>query len=180
MTDIAHIQDGNLRVALATWITLMGAREHTPDDPELAEAISRVLAAEDAETGDAAGLALIERVAALVDEAGEAPDAVAGLAGRLFGEAVSTDLGAGSREERLQRIRHYQFERGLPWLARIYERREDGTVAPSWLLVERVTDRVNAMDPNPWDDIDEERTLPVADFQVLWELDGCTSLRLTA
>jgi hypothetical protein len=52
----------------------------------------------------------------------------------------------------------------------------EGKVHPSWLLVERVTDEVTAMDPNPWNDVDEERHIPVQDFQVLWELDACSSV----
>ena len=32
------------------------------------------------------------------------------------------------------------------------------------------------MDPNPWDDVDEERTVPLGDFQVLWELTGCSAI----
>ena len=63
-------------------------------------------------------------------------------------------------------------------MARIWERSEKGEVAPVWIIVERVTDEVTAMDPNPWDDIDEERHIPVNDFQVQWELDGCSSVHI--
>ena len=124
----------------------------------------------------AAGLALVE---GLLERLGDGElDAVVAVASQLYGERVRGDLGDGDRAERAARVRSYQFGRSLPWLARIYERQSDGRVAPSWLLVERVGEAVHAMDPNPWNDIDEERQLPWADFLVLWELDGCTSLSI--
>lgn len=172
---MAARDDGNCRFALATWIFFAHEGGVQADDAPLAAACQAVSEAEDAETGDAAGESLIRRVSGLVDEAGATPDGIADLLGRLYGEGVRTDLGDGEREDRLHAVRSYQFQRGLPWLARIVERHEDGSVGPSWVLVERVTDRVSVMDPNPWDDIPEERTLPTSDFQVLWELDGCTS-----
>ena len=85
-------------------------------------------------------------------------------------------MGEGERATRISRIRKYQFTRRLPWLARIVERRQDGSVTPGWLVIQGCTDQVHALDPNPWDDIDEERNLPLADFQVLWELDACASV----
>lgn len=169
--------DGNCRFALATWMYLAHVSGHIADDAEIAAACAAVSAAEDAESGDAAGQALIDRVSAMVE--GSDPATVGTLLGRLYGAAVSSDLGEGSREERLKQIRTYQFQKGLPWLARIIERHAtDGTVGPEWLVIERVTDEVMAMDPNPWDDIPEERTLPTQDFLVLWELDACTSFAL--
>jgi hypothetical protein len=91
---------------------------------------------------------------------------------------VRTDLGAGSRDERLVRLRRHQFAHGTPWMARVWERRADGLVAPAWLVIDGVTDRVRALDPNPWNDVDEERSLPVGDFLVLWELDGNAALHV--
>ena len=170
--------DGNCRFALATWMFIASREGANADDAELSAACAAVDKAQDVKTGDAAGQALIDRVSALVDEAGTAPADISALLQRLYGEHVRTDLGEGTRDERLRHLRTYQFQRGLPWLARIIERAEDGTVGPSWLLVERVTDQVRIMDPNPWDDIPEERALPTADFQVLWELDGCNSFAL--
>ena len=122
----------------------------------------------------AAGHALVERVAALVDDSGA--EGVASFARKLYGTQVSTDLGSGDRDARLHRIRKYQFATNRPWLARIYDRDADGQVGPTWLVVERVTDEVTAMDPNPWNDIDETRRIPVDDFQVLWELDACAAV----
>jgi hypothetical protein len=178
MTTLDHETDGNLRVALATWIFLLHQAGEGVADPEIAAACAAVAGATDATTGDAAGLALIEHVGARVDAAGTDPAAIAALAGQLLAGDVRGDLGGGDRDARLARIRGYQFRRCLPWLARIWERHPGGAVAPSWLLVSEVTDLVRALDPNPWNDVDEDRALPVHDFQVLWELDGATSLHL--
>lgn len=170
--------DANCRVALATWMFIAHTRGQHASDAEIHAACEGVAAADGPEAGDAAGQALIDRVSALVDGSGTDPEAIAAMLAGLYGEAIRRDLGAGSRADRLHRIRTYQFQRGIPWLARIVERHPDGSVGPSWLLVERVTDQVRAMDPNPWDDIPEERALPTTDFLVLWELDGCTSFAI--
>lgn len=176
MNTLDHEQDGNLRVAFATWIFLLHAQGAEIADPEVSELCAAVLQAGDAEAGDAAGLALIEHLAARVDSAGASPEQVTELARALVAHEISTDMGEGDRDARLAHIRSYQFRRGLPWLARIWERHIGGQVAPSWLLISEVTDLVRALDPNPWNNVDEDRALPVADFQVLWELDACTSL----
>lgn len=166
--------DAIVKLTFTTWVYQLFAAGVVPDDPAVHARCAAVQSATDRTTGDAAGASLVERVGEILGDAAE-PSAVAAAARQLYGDRVASDLGAGDREERTQRIRKYQFGRSLPWLARIWERRE-GTVRPSWLLVERVTDQVTAMDPNPWNDIDEERRIPVSDFHVLWELDGCTSV----
>lgn len=165
-----------LTYALATWVFLLHVDGVHADDAGLHEACSDVAAAQEEGAGNAAGERLVERVGALLS--GTGPDQVLGFAAALYGERVASDLGQGDRGQRTHRIRQYQFARSLPWLARIWERQEDGQVAPTWLVVERVTDLVTAMDPNPWNDIDEARQLPVSDFHVLWELDGCTSVHV--
>ncbi|TVQ86750.1 MAG: hypothetical protein EA397_19505 [Deltaproteobacteria bacterium] len=178
MTKLDHEQDGNLRVAIATWIFLLSTQDVRIADPEVAELCAAVLGADGPEAGDAAGLALIEHIASMVEQAGTEPEQVVALATQILGEGLATDMGQGDRDARLTRIRGYQFRRGLPWLARIWERHIDGQVAPSWILISEVTDLVRALDPNPWNDVDEDRALPVADFQILWELDTCTSLHV--
>jgi hypothetical protein len=160
----------------ATWVFLLHVDGVVAADEAVAGACAQVLAAEEEEQGNAAGEALVERVKALIGDA--SPTSIAAAAGKLYGARASGTLGQGPRQERTARIRKYQFEHQLPWLARIWERTEAGEVAPSWLLVERVTDVVRAADPNPWNDIDEARVVPIDDFQVLWELDGCTSVHL--
>ena len=161
---------------LATWVYLLHTGGVSAADERVAACCADLDAAEAEEAGNAAGESLVARVSELLG--GTSPGDVGALASALYGDDVAADMGAGSREDRIHRIRKYQFSRGLPWLARVYERREDGVVSPGWLLVERVTDQVAAMDPNPWDDVDEDRVLPVEDFQVLWELDGCSSVHV--
>ncbi len=168
-----HDPQTTLAYALATWVFLLKVDGVEPDDAELAGACDAVLAADEEVAGNAAGEALVKAILAKIE--GVEPEHVQQFAGALYGDRIETTFGEGDRSERLSRIRKYQFDRNLPWLARIWERTDD-TVGPMWLVVERVTDEVAAMDPNPWNDIDETRRLPVADFQVLWELDGCTSV----
>lgn len=174
MTQAPPDHAGLLPYTVATWIFSLHVAGVRAADAEVAAACDAVLAAQDRVEGDQAGEALVARTAALLAD-GEAD--VACAARQMFGDRVSTDLGQGDRAERTHRIRKYQFARGLPWLARIWER-IDGAVRPGWLVVERVTDEVTAMDPNPWNDIDETRHVPVADFHVLWELDACTNVYL--
>jgi len=163
----------NLRLTFATWVVALCAQGVSPTN----EAMGGLAAAVVASGDDVAALALVRAVADRLP-AGAGPDAVASLGADLFGDRAHGAMGQGDRRTRLQRIRKYQFGRQLPWLARIWERLSDGTVGPSWLLVEQITDQVVAMDFNPWNDIDEARLLPVGDFQVLWELDGCTALAI--
>ncbi len=158
----------------ATWLFYLVQAGIELADAQLAAACQAVGAAQDEAAGDAAGLALADAVKARLCLDGDAE--IASLAQRVLGERLDTGLGRGSREERTSRIRRYQFETDRPWLARIWERHPEGGVVPVWLLIERVTDRVSAMDPNPWNDIDEERHLPLTDFHVLWELGDCLAL----
>jgi hypothetical protein len=169
-------RDDNLDLVLATWVFLLHVSGVAPSDAELAAACKAISDATEATSGDKAGDALIKKVRALVGDS-HSPEHVAEIARKLYGDRARTDLGAGSREERTTRIRKYQFGKNLPWIARIHEKR-NGSVGPSWLLVEQVTDNVMAMDPNPWNDVDEERTIPVGDFHVLWELDDCASVSI--
>lgn len=168
----------DLALAFATWAYILHSAGLEADDAELVQACVAVRDAPDREAGDEAGMTLVRRIIALLGEGEPAVEQVLGMAAALYGERLSTDLGEGSREDRASRIRRYQFAVGLPWLARIYERQADGQVGPTWLLIERVSDVVRVMDPNPWDDVDEERDIPWADFQVLWELAGCPSARI--
>lgn len=159
--------------ALATWVFVLHVDGVLSSDAELARHCREVLEASEERDGNQAGEALVARVGSMLT--GVEPTQVVAFARAAFGDRVITALGEGDREERVHRIRKHQFAHNLPWLARIWER-GDGAPVPSWLVVERVTHEVCAMDPNPWNDIDETRRLPVTDFQVLWELDGCTAV----
>jgi hypothetical protein len=165
-----------LPYTFATWVFLLHVDGERSESEEVAQACDAILSAEDEVTGNAAGETLVAAVRGLLE--GDAPEQVLDAASNLFGVRTAATLGQGDRTERTSRIRKYQFTRQLPWLARIWERGDDGHVRPEWLLVERVTDEVTAADPNPWNDIDETRRIPVGDFQVLWELDACTSVHL--
>lgn len=162
-------QDSATHLTLATWVLALHAAGVPCADEAMSAACEQLMGGE----GDAQ--ALVDAVAASFP-GGTSPQAVAAVAGSLYPDRVRTDLGEGARAERLKAIRARQFGRSLPWLARIFERHEDGCVAPTWLLIQSVTDVVLTMDPNPWNDIDEARQIPVSDFQVLWELDACASV----
>jgi len=161
---------------LSTWVFMLHVDGVPAADAGVAEACRGVLEATDESTGNAAGEALVDAVRGLIGDA--TPPEVQAAAAKLYGARATGTMGTGARDERTARIRKYQFEHQLPWLARVWERSEAGAVQPVWLLVERVTDVVRAADPNPWNDVDEARLLPIDDFQVLWELDGCTSVHL--
>lgn len=163
-----------LNYALATWVFLLHVDGVQSADSDIAAGCRAVQEAEDESTGNAAGEKLVAHIGQALQ--GSDLEGVASFARKLYGDRVDTGLGQGDRTERLSRIRKYQFSSNLPWLARIWERDEQGQVAPTWLVVERVTDEVAAMDPNPWNDIDENRRIPVGDFQVLWELDACAAV----
>jgi hypothetical protein len=162
----------------ATWVFSLHVGGVDAHHEGIASACRDARSATDEAAGNAAG----ERLVALIRDQlkGTGADEVTALTRTLFGDRVRTDLGDGSRADRLGRIRRYQFGTGLPWLARFWERGSDGNVSPTWILVERMTDVVHAMDPNPWNDIDEDRSFPVDDFQVLWELEACASVAVGA
>lgn len=164
------------RVAFATWVYLLHAGGVEADDAAVVDACRAIGAATDRAVGDAAGEELIARIDALFGGP-SAPETALTVASRLYGDRARGDMGAGDREARTATFRRYQFGRGLPWLARIVER-HDGKIVPTWLLIEKVDEQVHAMDPNPWNEVDEQRNVPVADFHVLWELDGCHSVSL--
>ena len=163
---------------LATWVYQLHASGTDAAHEGIAVACRAVAEATDEAVGEAAGMALVAAVSEGLNA--EDPAGVAAAAAEIYGERVSGALGEGDREERKARIRRYQFAAGLPWLARIWSRSDAGDVAPLWVIVERLTHEVTAMDPNPWDDVDEERHIPVDDFQVLWELDGCSCVAVNA
>lgn len=175
MADAVHTGADLFPYTFATWVFMLHVDGVPANDADVASACRSVLEAGDETAGNAAGEALVEAVRGLIGDG--SPEAVQAASARLFGARTSATMGAGSRDERTARIRKYQFEHQLPWLARLWERTEAG-VEPGWLLIERVTDVVHAADPNPWNDVDEARRVPIGDFQVLWELDQCASVHL--
>lgn len=165
-----------LPYTFATWVFTLHVGGLEAADAETRDACRAIREATEAKSGNAASERLVVRVRALLGDG--AAEGVEGAARALYGDRVRRDLGEGDRQERTARIRKYQFTHQLPWLAQVWER-ANGVVRPGWLLVERVTDEVTAADPNPWNEVDETRHLPVQDFHVLWELSACTNLYLS-
>lgn len=163
--------DEQYATTVATWVYQLHAAGVVAQDDSISEACGAVWASKEASEGEAAATRLVEAVRMALGSG-----SLDGAAQGWFPDRVLDSMGEGERDERTTRMRRHQFNSGLPWLAQVFERRSDGAVAPHWLLVERVTDQVSVMDPNPWDDVDEERCLPLGDFQVLWELTGCSAV----
>ena len=178
MSDASPLT-GSLPVAFATWVYALADAGHTPADAAIASAVAHLADAGPDADADAIGKALVDATAARLAGA-TTLDAVATVARDLFGAAaIATDFGA-DRAARLRTARAYPFQTSLPWLACLIARFPDGTVGPTWLLVERVTDAALCMDPYPWDDLDEEHTIELTEFLVKWELAGGQGLRWVA
>jgi hypothetical protein len=165
-----------LPYTFATWIFTLHVAGIRAGDDAIRDACQGVVDAREATAGNAAGAVLIDAVKRLVPD-GDAVT-VSAAARALFGGRIGSTFDDPDRDVRVAVIRKYQFSTQLPWLARIWER-NGGRAQPVWVLVERVTGEVSVADPNPWNAIDESRRYPLADFQVLWELDGLTHLHLT-
>lgn len=171
-----HTLDESLAVTLATFLFLVRRAGHPLKDP----AVESACAAFDLGGApvEVLGKALVDAVRTHL--AGARVEDVVAAIGALLGEdLVLTDLGdAPDREARAAAIRRAQFGHSLPWLAVIIDRQPDGEVGRHWVMVESFDDEARVMDPNPWDDKDEERSLPIVDFMVRWELAGCRSVRV--
>lgn len=164
-----------LPYTFATWVYTLHVAGVPASDEAIAAACQRVRAAGDATAGEAAAQALVTAAKTLVPD--DDPETVLAAARALYGDRARSELGDPDRDLRLARVRRFQFGARRPWLARIWER-NGGQVQPTWIIVERMTDIVLAADPNPWNAVDETRRYPLADFQVLWELDGLTHVHV--
>ena len=167
--------DPHLPVTLATYTFLLRAAGHSVADAAAEAACAAFAKGE--RPADELGADLVAAVG--LHLRGDDAAAVTAALAALFGDlAVRTDLGAGpDREARVAAIRRAHFGNHLPWLARIVDRLPGGDVGFRWVLVEAFDAAVKVMDPNPWDEQDEERELPVTDFLVQWELGGAVSVR---
>lgn len=174
------MRDPHLPVTLATYVFLLRRSGHAVADAAVEAACAAFEGAGAAARGglDALGEALVAAVQGhLKGDAVE--DVVAAVRAVFGGLAVRTDLGdAPEREARAAAIRRAHFGNHLPWLAVIVERLAGGDVGRRWVLVESFDEVAKVMDPNPWDEKDEERELPINDFLVQWELAGCPSVRV--
>lgn len=111
-----------------------------------------------------AALAAAEKLAVALDTGGGFR---AGL-GRAF-PSMKVQVVSGDRHEHVRALRRARFGSSLPMLAPIVDKHEGG-VAIRWAIVLDVDEEVHLLDPNPWDDIAEERHMPIDDFAVRWEL----------
>lgn len=180
MTESASTlpQDGNLGITLATWTFLLHQADHPPDDPAVRAACEKIQNAGEDQDLDALGRDLMAAIRQVLGEDRPAFERVAEVLRSWYGsDRIRTDLGEPeSRGDRARGIRRYQFGNPRPWIALVIDRFPDGTVGEHWVMVEETTDVVKVMDPYPWDDVDEQYTLPLVDFMVRWELAGCHSL----
>ncbi len=156
------MSDNATSMTFATTLFVLRRAGVKVEDPEL-----EALAAQLQECAEQhAALDAAARLAAALDsDAGFR----AGL-GRAF-PGMKVRVVTGDRDEHIRALRHARFGNSLPMLAGIADQ-HDGGVAIRWALVLDVEEAVHLLDPNPWDDVAEERHMPIQDFAVRWELAG--------
>jgi hypothetical protein len=169
---------GNLGITVGTWLFILHTYGQTFSDTHITAACKAIADAAP-EDADEAGAALVALVNARMDGPTSATEIRSWLQGILGAEHIGSISGE-DREGRTQRIRAYQFRSNMPIITAIVDRFPDGSIGTHWVMVERVTDTVTCMDPYPWDDIDEEYSLPLVEFMVRWELAGCESILFQA
>jgi hypothetical protein len=129
-------------------------------------ALEGLAAAIDAATDPQSAHDAATRLAAALDSA-TGPQ---GSLGRAF-PGLTSHVVQGDRQDHVAALRRARFGSSLPMLAAIADR-FDGGVGVRWALVLDVGEDVSLLDPNPWDDVAEDRHLPLGDFAVRWELAG--------
>ena len=122
------------------------------------------------------GKDLVEIVEQSIPADANVEDVVNWLTKRI--PAVANGWAASEEHSTLQKIRQYEFKRGLPWIGRLAERTDNG-LEEIWIMVEKVTDTVLCMDPYPWDDVDEEFALDLPEFLLRWQLAGSVAIHLS-
>lgn len=167
--------DAHLPYTLATFTFLQRRAGARVVDPAVEAACAAVAALEG---GPDSAARLLEAVSAVVSTADV--EGISRALGRIFGaERVQVDFAsAPDREGRLARVRRATFGDNRPWIAGVADRAADGALGVHWVLVDGLYDTVRLLDPNPWNDVDEERMVPLGDFVVMWELAGGHALRL--
>ena len=139
--------------------------------------------------GHAVNDPVLEALAASVDQAADrshALEAAERLATALVGDVEDAGVGspiarafpslrhvsiAGGHDAHITALRRARFGNALPMLARIADR-VDGVLIERWALVLDVGEQVHLLDPNPWDDVAEDRLLGLPEFVVRWALAG--------
>jgi len=158
-------------ITLATWAYLLHRSGVDAADPAVVAACAAIDAG-----GEAGPLAAALTSAVRAHVRGEGFDAVVAGLGAMYGAAVSEDVVEGDPAAHLAALRRRSFGDSRPWLAAIADR-VDGALVERLVMVERFGHEVVLMDPNPWDDVEEERSLSLLEFQVRWELAGARSIR---
>ena len=165
---------GDLSSTLATYVYLLDCAGRRAGEEAVGATCDQIREAIASDSDvEALGTQLAEQLGGLME--GDDPG---GVLARLYGEAALTSDFGVDRQGRLQDIRCRQFESTAPWLASIVERSEAGEVGAHWVLIEKLDETVTCMDPFPFDRLEEERTLPIWEFVVKWELAGCSAWRV--
>ncbi len=130
---------------------------------------------------DAGGAELVEVVQAAWDTFGSV-GAVNGLRDLPYlfaamdadeAEALQQEvLAAPDRDARVAVLRRAFFGNAAPLMVCLLERVADGALVARWHILEAVTGTARLLDPNPWDDVAEERHMDLTEFAVRWELAG--------
>ncbi len=163
-------QPDSTGITLATWIYAL----HRLGGTIAAAPVASACRAVDAD-GAAAAPALLAAVRTVLT--GDAYTDVVAAVNAVLGVGATAAVGAGAdAESRAGALRRASFGDNRPWIAALAERR-DGVLGEHLALVAAFGDTVTLLDPNPWDDVAEERTLPLAEFLVRWELAGAQALR---
>ncbi len=81
-------------------------------------------------------------------------------------------MAAVDRDGRVAVLRRAFFGNAAPMMVSLLERGADGTLMRRWHILEAVTETARLLDPNPWDDVAEEREMDLTEFAVRWELAG--------
>lgn len=121
------------------------------------------------------GKELVDVVEQSIASDANVEDVMAWLTERI--PTIANGWAADEEHSTLQKIRQYEFKRGLPWIGRFAERTDNG-LEEIWIMVEKVTDTVLCMDPYPWDDVDEEFAVDLPEFLLRWELAGSVAIHL--
>ncbi len=164
---------GNLWFTLSTFLFLVRRSGRPVADAQIEAACAAVEAGQG--SVHALGQRLVDAVRARIQH-NDYEGVMVAVQELVGADRVRPAPAADTREERIVAVRRALFGRSLPWLAVIIDRFPDGSVGRHWVMVEQFTDVVQVMDPYPWDDRDEERTLPITDFMVQWELAGCQGM----
>ena len=122
------------------------------------------------------GKELVDVVTQSISSDASVEDVMAWLTERI--PSIANGWAASEEHSTLQKIRQYEFKRGLPWIGRLAERTDNG-LEEIWIMVEKVTDTVLCMDPYPWDDVDEEFAVDLPEFLLRWQLAGSVAIHLS-